>query len=84
MTVKDNIPSDALTVYYEAGRHSGEYSYWRRQEKVGDDWEFKWYWSALGNCGVESTVEDAQQAAKNWIKGLKSRDYKGVTNGSSS
>lgn len=78
MNVRDSVPNDALTYWHQRGRKEGEYSFWRRQELEGEDWVFKWYWAALGKVGVEDTVEDAQQAAKDWIE----KQVNGRMNGS--
>jgi len=67
--VRDNIPADAITILYQSGRKTGEYSFWKRTARNADgDIETKWYWSALGNSGIEEDVDDAKQAAIRFIR----------------
>ena len=66
MTVTDNVPADAITILYKAGRREAEYSIWKRYMKHGGD-EI-WYWSALGNGGVAEDAEQAASRAKRWIR----------------
>jgi hypothetical protein len=64
-TLVDNIPADAITIFYKAGRRGAEYSFWKRYTRHCDE---IWYWSALGNCGVADDAEEAKDAAKRWIR----------------
>jgi hypothetical protein len=68
MAAQENIPSDAITVYYKAGRAEGTYSFWRRMVQIDGEWTPQWYWSALGNGGRADEVDEAKEAAKEWIK----------------
>lgn len=58
--VPDNIPIDAPHILYRTSRARGNIYYWNK----GD----QWYWTALGNCGVEATQQLALEVAKRWIR----------------
>lgn len=59
--ITDNIPPHAIRTYFHArnGKHGLFYV-----------WTFgrQWVWSALGNGGFTDTKEEAEQAAKRWIR----------------
>lgn len=54
------IPKDAESTVYTAGRHTAKFWIWRR----GD----LYYWEALGQTGSKPTYEAAATAAKAWIR----------------
>lgn len=57
----DNIPANARRITYDYGHGiSGTFHLW---ESHG-----RWQWSALGNCGEESTQLEAYYAARHWIR----------------
>jgi len=60
MTTKDNTPPEALKIDYILEGYSMPYYVWERKGE--------WYWSALGNSGKAQTQEQAQTAARRWIK----------------
>ena len=58
--MNSNIPIDAFHILYRANRSKGLIFYWKKG-KV-------WYWTALGNCGMEATQQLALEVAKRWIR----------------
>lgn len=58
--ITDSPPKDAIRVEYQANRRTGVYYTWRRGPYF--------YWSSLGNGGVEFTQVDAEDKAKRWIR----------------
>jgi hypothetical protein len=70
MSVKDNIPADAITIYYQCGSRKGTYSFWKRQIRNEDgDMDTIWYWTALGDGGKEYDVDVAKMKAMRKIRG---------------
>ncbi len=60
MITPHDIPKHARRVEYTAERHTGVYYVWRQGES--------WYWSASGNQGEKPTEQEAELAARRWIK----------------
>lgn len=60
-----NVPRDALCIDFTADNQKrGTYYVWKKLLR-GD---VQWFWSALGEDGVEDTAFEATQSARNWIR----------------